>query len=340
MEAPVQYARTSDGVSIAYYAIGQGPTLIYIAPGSHLEREWQYPEQRAWLERLAAGRRLIRFDHRSTGLSDLDSNYTPQLAVQDIEAIARREKLTRFAIFGQLYGAAIAILYACRYPETVSQLVLWSPYANFRDFADSSPPLQASRAAAAIDFQTHTELLAQMITGWTDAEQARRFAAYLREFSTSEKYLSSVSRLADLDLTPKLAELKLPVLVLHRRDAAFPAVEVVRKVAANIAGARLVFLEGKALTPFLGDTDAVLRAINDFLAEANEGKRPAGLSEREVEILALVAGGSSNATIAETLTISTRTVERHIENIYLKIGAHNRAEATAFAFRNDILPST
>jgi DNA-binding CsgD family transcriptional regulator len=201
---------------------------------------------------------------------------------------------------------------------------------------DSAPSLQASRAAAAIDFRTHTELLAQIITGWSDADQARRLAAYLREFSTPEKYLASASRFSDLDLTPKLSELTMPVLILHRREAAYPAVDVVTKVAARTPGARLLLLQGAELAPFLGDTDAVFTAIDEFLAESGQQSRPDSLSEREVEILGLLAGGSSNARIAQALTISARTVERHIGNIYLKIGAHNRAEATAYAFRHRI----
>jgi pimeloyl-ACP methyl ester carboxylesterase len=339
MNPQIQYARTSDGVSIAYYAIGQGPPLLYIAPGSHLEREWEYPEQRAWLERLASNHCLIRFDHRGTGLSDWDVEISLELAVLDIEAIASRERLTRFALWGQLYASAIAILYASQHVEMVSQMALWSPYANFRDFAETAPSLQASRAAAAIDFRTHTELLAQMVTGWSDADQSRRFAAYLREFSTPDKYLTSVSSFADFDLMPKLPDLTMPVLVLHRREAAFPAIEVVRKVAASIPRARFMLLEGTSLLPFLDDTGSVVNAVTEFLAEADEQARPGGLSPREFEILALLAGGSSNARIAQTLTISTRTVERHIENIYLKIGAHNRAEATAYAFRNAIEPA-
>jgi pimeloyl-ACP methyl ester carboxylesterase/DNA-binding CsgD family transcriptional regulator len=338
MEAHFQYAKTSDGVNIAYYAIGQGDPLIYLAPGSNIEREWQYPEQRAWLERLAADHRVIRYDHRGTGLSDQDADYSPESAALDIEALIRREKLNRVALFGQLYSASFAVLYACRHPEAVSHLILWSPYADYTEFSNSSRPLQASRAAAAVDFQTHTELLAQIVTGWSDADQARRFAAYLREFSSPEKYLRWVNRFAGFDLTPRLGELTLPVLILHRREAAYPALDVVRKVAASIPGARLLLLQGAALTPFLGDTDAVLTAIDEFLAESSEPSRPDGLSEREVEILALLAGGSSNARIAQALTISTRTVERHIGNIYLKIEAHNRAEATAYAFRHAIVP--
>ena len=63
------------------------------------------------------------------------------------------------------------------------------------------------------------------------------------------------------------------------------------------------------------------------------GDPPAGLSAREAEILALVAAGRSNRQIAAELVLSVHTVERHVANLYRKIGAHNRAEATAFALR-------
>jgi DNA-binding NarL/FixJ family response regulator len=60
------------------------------------------------------------------------------------------------------------------------------------------------------------------------------------------------------------------------------------------------------------------------------------MSERETEVLRLVANGSSNQQIAATLVLSVRTVERHIANVYAKVGARNRADATAYAVRHDI----
>ncbi|MGI5836474.1 MAG: helix-turn-helix domain-containing protein, partial [Chloroflexota bacterium] len=63
---------------------------------------------------------------------------------------------------------------------------------------------------------------------------------------------------------------------------------------------------------------------------------PDGLTAREVDVLRLLAGGMTNSQIAQQLVLSVRTVERHIANIYKKIGVHNRAEATAYALRNDI----
>jgi pimeloyl-ACP methyl ester carboxylesterase len=91
MEPAIQYARTSDGVNIAYYLIGDGRPLVSLTPGSHLERQWQYPEQRTWFTRLAADARLVRLDHRGTGLSDRDTMYRLDLAPLDIEAVTRNE---------------------------------------------------------------------------------------------------------------------------------------------------------------------------------------------------------------------------------------------------------
>ena len=63
---------------------------------------------------------------------------------------------------------------------------------------------------------------------------------------------------------------------------------------------------------------------------------PAGLSAREVEVLRLIAAGRSNREISEELTLSVRTVARHIANIYTKIGTRNKAEATDYAHRHGL----
>jgi pimeloyl-ACP methyl ester carboxylesterase/DNA-binding CsgD family transcriptional regulator len=338
MEPVIKYARTSDGVNIAYYSIGEGPTLVYANPGSHLEQEWRHTEQRSWTEQLAANFRLIRFDSRGSGLSDRPQTFTPEGATLDIEAVVARERLNRFALFGLLSSAAIAVLYTCRHPDRVSHLILWSPYARYRDFLESSPQLRALRPAAAIDWHTYTEFLAEFLLGREDIDESRRFAAYLRELWSVEEYLNYMSGFYDLDMTAKLRELAVPVLVVQRKGSAFPNTEMARAVATNAPGARLALLEGTAVSPFLGGTDAGLAAIRHFVSEVPES-RPDGLTEREVEILALLSGGASNEQISQELSISTRTVERHIGNIYTKIGAHNRAEATAYAFRRSLVPS-
>ena len=126
--------------------------------------------------------------------------------------------------------------------------------------------------------------------------------------------------------------------MIHRRDVAFPSLEVTRELVTELPNARLVLLEGKSLVPFVGDTEPVLNAILGFLADdraaATAGVGP--LTARETEILASLAAGRSNLEIAQDLSISTRTAERHTANIYLKIDAHNRAEATSYAIHHGI----
>jgi DNA-binding NarL/FixJ family response regulator len=73
-----------------------------------------------------------------------------------------------------------------------------------------------------------------------------------------------------------------------------------------------------------------------FATAADVDKSVSRLSQREAEVLRLLANGNSNQQIAAALVLSVRTVERHIANVYAKVGARNRADATAFALRHDM----
>lgn len=64
---------------------------------------------------------------------------------------------------------------------------------------------------------------------------------------------------------------------------------------------------------------------------------PGGLTGREIEVLALIAGGKSNREIADELVISERTVARHVSNIFTKLGVSSRAAATAFGLKHDLI---
>jgi ATP/maltotriose-dependent transcriptional regulator MalT len=65
--------------------------------------------------------------------------------------------------------------------------------------------------------------------------------------------------------------------------------------------------------------------------------RPGGLTVREVEVLQLLAEGQSNKEIAGVLQLSTKTVSRHLSNIFTKIGVSSRAAATAFAYEHELV---
>lgn len=85
-----------------------------------------------------------------------------------------------------------------------------------------------------------------------------------------------------------------------------------------------------------GDVAAVLGAAGASVPLV-EVPRPAGLTEREVEVLGLLAHGDTNREIAEALGISVKTVGAHVEHIYTKAGVRSRAAATLFAMQHDLV---
>ena len=111
MEPRIQYAKTSDGVNIAFWTLGEGPPLMHIPlVFPHLQLEWQIPKIRAWCERLAQGRKLIRYDSRGMGLSQREiPAFSPEFAVLDLEAVVDHLGLDRVALLGPLHGGPTAI---------------------------------------------------------------------------------------------------------------------------------------------------------------------------------------------------------------------------------------
>ncbi|MCH7577753.1 MAG: hypothetical protein IH822_08155 [Chloroflexi bacterium] len=101
MEPRIQYAQTSDGWSIAFSTLGEGMPFVHMPfPFTHLQLDWEMPEFRSWIERLADKRMLVRYDGRGTGLSDRDvTDFSLDAGVRDLEAVVARLGLERFALF-------------------------------------------------------------------------------------------------------------------------------------------------------------------------------------------------------------------------------------------------
>ena len=281
MEPRIQYVQTTDGVSIAYWVLGEGPPLVHLTLVlGHIQMEWQLPECRRWYERLAESRKLIRFDFRGGGLSDRNvGDFSLEGLLLDLEAVADRLGLETFALFGPAHFGPVAIAYAARHPERVSHLLLWSTYREASDWS-SWPQVQGIRALMNMDWNLYTEALAHMLLGWSEGEPARRFAALVRESITQEDLQRVLPAISDWDTRPLLPHVKAPTLVLQRREA-IPGVTAATGLASRIPGARLALLEGESLAPYLGDSEAVLTAVNEFLGEAepaaaSTARAPAG----------------------------------------------------------------
>jgi len=272
MEPRIQYAKTTDGVSIAFWTLGDGMPLVYLPdiPQGHIQAEWQIPECRRWYERLGQKRKVVRFDCRGSGLSDREvSDFALDALLLDLQAVVGRLSLERFALLGCLQMGPVAIAYAARNPERVSHLVLWCSYARASDLY-TSPRLRALRELLEKDWELYTETMAHIVFGFSEGEPAHRAAALYRESVTPEALRRAVGTFREFDVTALLPQVKAPTLVLHRSQVRLLDMNVARQLASHIPDARLLLQQGDILSPWLGDMDAVVKAIDEFLGEGEE----------------------------------------------------------------------
>ncbi|GAF69641.1 unnamed protein product, partial [marine sediment metagenome] len=183
MEPRIQYAQTEDGVSIAYWTLGEGMPLVITPtiPWSHIQLVWRIPESRRWYERLAEKRQLIRYDGRGSGLSEREvTDHSLEAHVLDLEAVVDRLNLKEFALFGSQLSGLVAVNYTVRNPARVSHLILWCSYARASDYY-GLPRVASLLALLDRDWELFSETVAHAAFGWSAGEEARRFAALMRE---------------------------------------------------------------------------------------------------------------------------------------------------------------
>lgn len=268
MEPRIEYATTTDDVSIAYWALGEGTPLVQMPafPLTHVHLEWQIPELRRWLESLAARTRLVRYDARGAGLSERDvTDLSLEAQVRDLEAVVDELALERFALFSSGDPGMAAITYATEHPERVSHLILWCSWARRADVS-SAPRTRTLRALLSQDWEIYTENVARVLLGWNAEREARQFAAFFRECVTPEVLREAVDAVYEVDVSGSLTKIQCPTLVLQRRQMTNPDVDVATRLAARIGDGRLVLVEGTSPLWFTDDVvEAVLRAVGDFL---------------------------------------------------------------------------
>jgi DNA-binding CsgD family transcriptional regulator len=263
-----------------------------------------------------------------------------------VEAVVDRLELDRFDMFGAFDAGPVAIAFAARHPERVSHLVLWCSWARSSNIR--SPRIRAWLGLIDQDWELMTDTCAHLALGWPAGEVGRHAAQRLRESVTPQTARAALAAMGHFDVADLLPRLKAPTLVLHRGDITWLPVGIARSLASSIPDARLSILEGESTAPYLGDSEAAASAISEFLGTAEEpvperdGSTPArsypdGLTAREAEVLRRLARGKTNGGIAEELFVSVRTVERHVANVYAKIGVRGRANATAYALTQNLI---
>jgi len=334
MEPRIQYAKTADGVSIAFWTVGEGPPYVYlpaIGGPNRIELVWQWPEYRAYLERQAQKGRLVGYDLRGFGLSDRGvTDFSLDARVADLEAVADRLELDRFILSGVLDSGPVAIAYATRHPERVSHLVLWCAWARYGDVFSASQ-YEAIRSLIDRDWELFTETMAHAMVGWSESEAASRVASLVREQTTPEVYRAAAEATSEFDVTALLPRVRSPTLVFHRRQFPLAGVGVARGLASRIPDARLVVLEGASIMPFMGDMEAVFRAADEFLGEGEKavaGAEPPSAGAFRTILFTDVEG--STALTQRLGDASAREVLREHERITREaLKAHGGAEVKA-----------
>jgi class 3 adenylate cyclase len=282
VEPRIQYAKTKDGISIAFWTIGEGMPLVATADPllSHIQLEWQIPMLRSWYERLAKNRMVVRFDGRGAGLSDREaSTYSPEASVLDLETVVDHLRLESFALFSGGSGGLVAVAYAARHPERVSHLILWNCATRISDYYEAKQ-VRVLDALLDVDWETATETWARVLYAGSDDEIARQHAAFLRQCTTHDVLRAQIQAFQGFDVRPLLPNLKTATLVASRREIPNrDNVRLARDLASRITGSRLVLMEGSLAGAYLGDTEAVVSLIANFLGEGEEAEAAAELPE-------------------------------------------------------------
>ena len=338
MKQQIRFCRAHDGTRIAFAVTGSGSPLVR-APHwlTHLEYEWQSPLWRPWLTALTAGRSLVRMDARGCGLSDRGvETISFEAFVRDLEAVVDAAGLERFALFGHSQGGAIAMEYAVRHPERVSQLVLLGAYARGRlkrspqSRSESEAQLKLVEVGWGGDDPSYRQFFASQFMPGASLEQLRQMAELQRVSSSPTDATRILRAYYEIDVSAQVPRISCPALVLHARGDLRVPFEEGRAVAAMIPGARFVPLDSDNHI-LIENEPAFARLFEELRGFLGSAPSFGGLTAREAQILAQIAQGLDNTQIAARLELSEKTVRNHITSIFDKIGVESRAQAIVMA---------
>jgi len=272
-EREVRYCMTADGVRIAYCAEGEGPALM-VCPITAFESfslNYLMPELEDFYREIGAGRTLVYYDMRGTGLSERRiEDFSLEAVVSDVSAVADAAGLDRFAIWSPGLSGPKAIKYAAQNPDRLCALIVYGTFARALD-AYSRAAIQAFAALALSDWELFCRTIADLGAARVEAGDAPLRAANQAAQSADGQTIARWIRQNEaLDVTPYLAEISVRTLVVHRIAHSIFPIALGQALAAGIPGARLVTPPGAMAGYMWGDVKAITDAINVFLDEDPE----------------------------------------------------------------------
>jgi len=241
-EPQIQYAKTSDGVSIAFASMGEGPPLLRVPiPGwTHSQRDWATFSN---LQSLTRTFRVILYDARGTGLSDRNAiDFSMGAMTRDLEAVLDRTGLRSFALLGVGDAVPMAVTHAATFPNHVSHLILIDGWTNLSDFI-ATPASEAHEALIDKDWTLFTETWARVLAGFDDPRLIETLGEHIRACIEPDAYRAFFVAHKSWDVSALLPDVKAKTLVLHNNNHSFRPVRVGQKLAAAIPDARFLAID-------------------------------------------------------------------------------------------------
>jgi pimeloyl-ACP methyl ester carboxylesterase/DNA-binding SARP family transcriptional activator len=269
----IRFAPTAHG-EVAYASWGQGEETLVVMWGlmTNIEVGLDEPRVRAVLGRLAQRHRIVMIDRRGMGLSErVGVLPTAASANEDVCAVLDHLGLARAWLFGSSVGGTMAIDVALRRPDRVAGLLLYGTSASGR-WSPETPWALHPRVLEAwlerlCDPAHYDEGLRRFAPSAADDPQVRAWYVRLLRNAASRLGVRELLRAFHaLDLSPRLAAVRVPTLVLQREDDRVVPRAAGEQIARGIPGAQLARLPGEDHFLWHGDSDAVLAAVEGFVA--------------------------------------------------------------------------
>jgi class 3 adenylate cyclase/alpha-beta hydrolase superfamily lysophospholipase len=286
MEPRIQYAKTSDGVNIAYAVFGTEPAIVF-AGGAwgdiHMYRSGAGGgNNRPYDELVSLGCSVITYDGRGAGSSDRDvEDYTLEGRTRDLDAVVNRVAPDRFALCGVNQGGLASVAYAVQHSDRLTHLVLCNAFANAREYYEIIPAMRMSQQTlrdAEHEWEFATLTLANAITGYSDSERARRLAEAFRTGMTPQGYIAFRNAAEEIDVRHLLPQIGVPTLVVYDRSSLIERLGIlVQRLTPHIPNARFI------------ETPDLARAIDEFLREDGPTAEPSLPSGTAIILFADIA---------------------------------------------------
>lgn len=342
----VRFCRTPTGADLAHTALGSGPPLVLL-PGwlSHLLERWTHPAARHALDGLGSSHRVHWYDRLGCGLS-LNADTTPSLDcdIRQLLTVMDAAGIGRANLLGHSLGCAAAVAFAARHPERVEKLVLCSPVLPGRSvmMAEQVAGLQQ---LISMDWSLGARALASMLVPDGDSQDLKWYSGFLLRSCDADLAVKLLEHLLAIDMVTRLPQLCMPVLVIRNHDDELVPASSVETITALAPDVQVQVLEGIGHDLFVRRSDAMVDTVLDFCAGRSLRPPVSGpsagrsLSQREREVLCHIAAGGSNKHIANELGIAVSTVERHVTNIFSKLGVRGRTDAAVRAIAMNVASS-